>query len=92
VRLELQADCYAGVWANHAEQTAFIESITAADIRDGLNTAASIGDDRLQRRATGDVDPDSFTHGTSDQRQRWFTRGYHEGSANACDTFSASSL
>ena len=92
VRLELQADCYAGVWANHAEQTAFIESITAADIRDGLNTAASIGDDRLQTRATGDVDPDSFTHGTSEQRQRWFTRGYDQGGLSACDTFSASAL
>jgi uncharacterized protein len=92
VRLELQADCYAGVWAHHAEQTAFVESISAADIRDGLNAAASIGDDRLQRRATGDVDPDSFTHGTSEQRQRWFTRGYERGLSNACDTFSAAAL
>jgi predicted metalloprotease len=92
VRLELQADCYAGVWAHHAEQTRFVESISAADVRDGLDAAAAIGDDRLQRRATGDVDPDSFTHGTSAQRQRWFTRGYDSGLSDDCDTFAATSL
>ena len=92
VRLELQADCYAGVWARHAEDTAFVESISATDIRDGLDAAAAVGDDRLQRRANGDVDPDSFTHGTSVQRQRWFTRGYGDGRPADCDTFSASTL
>jgi uncharacterized protein len=92
VRLELQADCYAGVWANHARNSHFIESIDAADVRDGLDAAAAVGDDRLQRRATGDVDPDSFTHGTSEQRQRWFTRGYNSGLLGACDTFGAAAL
>jgi predicted metalloprotease len=92
VRLELQADCYAGVWAHHAENTRFVESISAADVRDGLDAAASVGDDRLQRRAAGSVDPDSFTHGTSAQRQRWFMRGYNSGLSGDCDTFSATSL
>ena len=92
VRLELQADCYAGVWTRHAEETRFVESISESDVRDGLDAAAAIGDDRLQRRATGDVDPDSFTHGTSAQRQRWFTRGYDSGLSDDCDTFSATSL
>ena len=92
VRLELQADCYAGVWASHATNSHIIESIDAADVRDGLDAAAAVGDDRLQQRASGDVDPDSFTHGTSAQRQRWFTRGYNGGRLDDCDTFGASSL
>jgi predicted metalloprotease len=92
VRLELQADCYAGVWTHHAEDTRFIESISASDVRDGLDAAAAIGDDRLQRQATGEVNPDTFTHGTSEQRQRWFTRGYDRGLATDCDTFAATTL
>ncbi|MDQ1534726.1 MAG: uncharacterized protein QOF28_2487 [Actinomycetota bacterium] len=92
VRLELQADCYAGVWARNAANTHFVESIAPADVRDGLDAAAAVGDDRLQRRATGGVDPDSFTHGTSAQRQRWFTRGYDSGLPDDCDTFAATSL
>ena len=92
VRLELQADCYAGVWTHNAEETRVVESISESDVRDGLDAAAAIGDDRLQRRATGDIDPDSFTHGTSEQRQRWFTRGYQSGSADDCNTFAATSL
>jgi predicted metalloprotease len=92
VRLELQADCYAGIWAYHAKDTGFVESISAADIRDGLDAAAAVGDDRLQQRAGGGVDPDSFTHGTSEQRQRWFTRGEESGRLDQCDTFAATTL
>jgi predicted metalloprotease len=92
VRLELQADCYAGVWAHHAQDTKIIEDVTSSDINDALNAAASVGDDRIENSQSGTVKPDTFTHGTSDQRDRWFTRGYTNGNMNDCDTFSASSL
>jgi uncharacterized protein len=90
VMQELQADCYAGVWANHGHRSRQI--LEAGDIEEGLNAAAAIGDDRMQRRAQGYVVPDAFTHGSSEQRVRWFTRGLQTGDVNSCDTFNASAL
>jgi predicted metalloprotease len=92
VRLELQADCYAGVWAHHAQDSNIIQDVTPADIRDALNAAAAVGDDRIQREETGHVQPDNFTHGTSDQRDRWFTNGYTSGNMSTCDTFAGAPL
>ncbi len=89
VRLELQADCFAGVWAHHAMDRAHI---TQDDIRQGLTAAAAIGDDRLQRESQGYVVPDSFTHGSSEQRVRWFSRGIESGRMEDCNTFSARAL
>ncbi|MCS6548922.1 neutral zinc metallopeptidase [Curtobacterium flaccumfaciens pv. flaccumfaciens] len=93
VRVELQADCYAGAWVGDAATTkdangeTFFEPITRSQITDALSAASAVGDDSIQERATGRVDPDSFTHGSSEQRQRWFLRGYQQG-ATSCDTLS----
>ncbi|MDO4796291.1 MAG: neutral zinc metallopeptidase [Brachymonas sp.] len=90
VRVELQADCFAGVWAHHAEAQRKI--LEQGDIEKAMNTAAKIGDDALQKRSQGYVVPDSFTHGSSAQRVRWFTTGLKTGSIQACDTFNAQNL
>ena len=90
VKLELQADCFAGVWANHAQSARQI--LEQGDVEEAMNAAAKIGDDALQRSGGGTVVPERFTHGTSAQRQRWFDAGLKNGSIQACDTFSARSL
>jgi uncharacterized protein len=90
VRSELQADCYAGVWAAHAVETRLVEQLTQGDINDGLDAAAAIGDDRIQEATQGQVNPETWTHGSSEQRRRWFSRGYENGRPAACDTFSGS--
>ena len=90
VRVELQADCYAGIWANRAQQKH--NFLDPGDVDQALQTASAIGDDRLQKQAQGYVVPDSFTHGTSEQRKRWFSIGFKQGDVSACDTLSANSL
>jgi predicted metalloprotease len=90
VRLELQADCFAGVWANRSQQQ--LQWLQAGDIESALNAASQIGDDTLQREARGTVVPDSFTHGTSEQRVRWFKSGFQSGDVNTCNTFQAQTL
>jgi len=90
VRLELQADCYAGVWAHHADGKNRI--LEAGDVEEAMRAAAAIGDDALQKQAQGYAVPDSFTHGTSKQRMRWFNQGLTVGDVNKCDTFSAASI
>jgi predicted metalloprotease len=88
VRLELQADCLAGIWAHHAEQAR--PMLEAGDVEEALTAASAIGDDQLQRQSRGVIVPESFTHGTSAQRIRWFRQGLEVGTIRGCDTFGAS--
>ncbi len=90
VLTELQADCYAGVWAHHANKERQV--LEPGDVEEGLRAAAAVGDDRIQRRSQGHVVPDSFTHGSSEQRMSWFRRGFQAGDVNSCDTFQAAGM
>ncbi|MGH9323549.1 MAG: KPN_02809 family neutral zinc metallopeptidase [Vicinamibacteria bacterium] len=89
VRMELQADCFAGIWGRSASQRGILES---GDVEEGLNAAAAIGDDRIQRQTQGHVAPDSFTHGSSEQRVTWFRKGFSSSDPESCDTFSSGSF
>ena len=90
VRIELQADCFAGIWANHAQ--AKHKFLDPGDVDQALQTASAIGDDRLQKETQGYVVPDAFTHGTSEQRKRWFMKGFNSGQISGCDTLAAATL
>jgi predicted metalloprotease len=98
VRTELQADCYAGIWAHYASTVKekngvpYLNPLTDKDIQDALSAANSVGDDWIQKRSTGHINPDTFTHGTSEQRQHWFTVGYQTGDPKRCDTYDATDL